>query len=147
MGIIKETIGKSYTGACHCGSVTIEMKGPLFPFVICHCIDCLRTAGYTWAAAKIADEQLLITKGAEHVDWYASSDVAKRGFCKTCHAQMFYKGDGTPVTSVSVGMFDSFDDMHVAGHIYRSALPECCRNDDSLPDIDTAFYEAEAKRK
>ena len=147
MGVITQTIGKSYTGACHCGTVKVEMTGPLFPFVICHCKDCLRTAGYTWAAAKMEDEQLAITSGADQVDWYASSDFAKRGFCKNCHAHMFFKANGSPVTSVSVGMFDSFDDMHISGHIYRDSLPDCCQNDDSLPDIDKAFYDAEAKRK
>ena len=142
MDVIEQTKGKSYSGQCHCGAVQISMTGPLYPFVICHCSDCLRLAGYTWAAAKLRHEQLVITKGADNVDWYASSDFAKRGFCKSCHAQMFFRDNDSAYTSVSVGMFDDCQDMQTAGHIFRSSIPDCCHKIDNLPDIDTAFYDA-----
>ena len=140
MELLTQTIGKNYTGACHCGSVKIAMTGPFFPFVICHCQDCLRIAGYTWAAAQLPHTQFTITSGADNVDWYASSDFAKRGFCKSCHAHMFFKQNGSDNISVSVGMFDGYEAMQTAGHIFRSALPECCHKSDNLPDIDDAFY-------
>lgn len=145
MDIIKETIGKSYTGSCHCGTVKLAMQGPLYPFVICHCTDCLRIAGFTWAAAKMTHEQLEITQGADNVDWYASSNFAKRGFCKTCHAQMFFSNDDSPLISVSVGMFDNTDEMQTAGHIYRNSMAACCYKADSLPDIDDRFYADETE--
>ena len=138
MDIIEQTKGKSYSGHCHCGAVQITMTGPLYPFVVC---DCLRTAGYTWAAAKLRHEQLTITQGAENIDWYASSDIAKRGFCKTCHAQMFFKENGSAFSSVSVGMFDDAQDMQTAGHIFRDGMPDCCQKIDNLPDVDDAFYD------
>ena len=145
MDIITQTIGKTYTGGCHCGAVTFTMDGPFYPFVICHCTDCLRIAGFTWAAAKLRDEQLHITKGASHIDWYKSSDIATRGFCKTCHAQMFFKNNDSPVSSVSVGMFDDYDGMQIAGHIFRNSLPNCCKETEALPDMDSEFDAKDAK--
>lgn len=140
MDFIEETRGKHYTGSCHCGAVKIAMKGPLRPFVVCHCTDCLRTAGYTWAAAQLPHDQLEITQGSENVDWYASSNFAKRGFCKTCHAQMFFKDNDSDFASVSVGMFDSFEGMKTTGHIFRNSMPDCCHKIDDLPDMDVEFY-------
>lgn len=139
MAILKDTIGKSYTGGCHCGAVKIAMEGPLYPFVICHCEDCLRTSGFTWAAAKLRDEQLTFTKGADQVDWYQSSESAKRGSCKICHANMFFKLNGSELISIAPGMFDNLDGMITKGHIYRSALPDICQRLDDHPDIDDEF--------
>ncbi len=140
MEIVKETYGKSYTGSCHCGDVKIAMDGPFYPFVICHCSDCLSLAGYSWSAAKLHHSQLRFTQGADNVDWYASSDFAKRGFCKSCHAQMFFRLNDSELLSISVGMFDHYDGMQTKGHIYRSDMPACCHKIDDLPDIDNVFY-------
>ena len=137
---VLETKDRSYTGSCHCGAVTIAMTGPFYPFVICHCRDCLRTAGFSWSAAKLDKDNLTFTSGADNVDWYASSDFAKRGFCKTCHAQMFFCLNDSEVMSVSVGMFDNYDAMQAAGHIFRGDLPDCMHNNGALPDIDSDFY-------
>lgn len=140
MPLIEETKDKIYTGSCHCGAVTLEMHGPLHPFVICHCDDCTNISGYTWAAAQMPYDNLKITTGADHVDWYASSENAKRGFCKTCHAHMFFHLNDADYASVSVGMFDHYDGLYTMGHIFRQSLADCCQNDDSLPDIDETFY-------
>ncbi|MGC6517222.1 MAG: GFA family protein [Candidatus Puniceispirillaceae bacterium] len=136
---IEATKGRQYTGRCHCGAVTIKMQGPFHPFVVCHCLDCLRTSGFTWAAAKCHDHQLTITSGAEQIDWYASSEGARRGCCKTCHAHMFFKVTGTDIISISPGMFDTLEGMYTQGHIYRDSMPKCCQSLDTLPDIDDAF--------
>lgn len=147
MNFLDETRGKDYTGSCHCGAIKIAMKGPLRPFVICHCKDCLGTAGFSWAAAQLPHEQLEVKTGVENLDWYASSHFAKRGFCKTCHAQMFFKNNDSDFISVSVGMFDNFDGMRVSGHIFRKSMPDCCHKIDDLPDIDVDFYAASDGQK
>ena len=135
------TNGQTYTGACHCKAVSFSITGPLYPIVACHCTDCLRTAGFTWAATKFVTTQLTILTGREVIDWYATSDIAKRGFCSTCHAQIFYRENDSQVTSVSPGMLDRLDGLETAGHIFRSSMPNCCQNIENLPDIDRKFYD------
>lgn len=142
MEMIAETKDETYTGSCHCKTVKFRITGPLRPFVVCHCTDCLRTAGFSWAAAQFNTAQMTFLSGKDHIDWYASSSEAKRGFCKTCHAQMFFRANGGQVTSVSPGMLDHVNGLQTAGHIYRSSMPQCCRSTDDLPDIDQQFNAA-----
>ena len=132
---ILETAGKIFTGGCHCGAVQFSAIGPLRPIVVCHCTDCLRLAGYSWAATAVADDRLSITQGAENLDWYQSSDIAQRGFCKTCHAQLFYRRiEG--MTSIAPGMLDNLDGLFVTGQIYRSSLAEACHVTPDVPELD-----------
>ena len=140
LDFLPSTKGKHYTGACHCGAVKIEMAGPIYPFVVCHCRDCLRTSGFTWAAAKLTDAQLTFTSGEANVDWYHSSDFGKRGCCKTCHSHMFFKVKGSDLISVAPGIFDNFEGLETVGHIYRDSLPDACQALDEHPDIDGMFY-------
>lgn len=132
---IDETAQTLFSGGCHCGAVRFEVQGPMRPIVVCHCTDCLGLAGYSWAATAVDDTRFTITNGADIVDWYASSDFAKRGFCKNCHAQMFYRLNGKSQTSISPGMFDHLDGLYTAGHIYRASLPKACQLSADAPDL------------
>ena len=134
--LIPQTTGQHYTGRCHCGSVAFACEGPLRPIVICHCLDCLRIAGMSWGATSAAHNLFRITKGEEMIDWYASSDFAKRGFCETCHAQMFYQLADSDRISIAPGMLDNHDGLYSKGHIFRESLPACCVHDNTLPDIE-----------
>ena len=139
MDTLELTKNMTYTGSCHCKDVTFQISGPLRPIIICHCTDCLRTAGFSWAAAQFASAQLTFLSGEDKIDWYASSQQAKRGFCKRCHAQLFFRANDSGVTSVSPGMLDDLTGLEAAGHIYRSSMPHCCQQVENLPDIDAQF--------
>lgn len=137
--IIPETAGKTYTGGCHCGAINFKATGPMRPIVACHCTDCLRLAGYSWAATTAAHDKFEITKGSDNLDWYHSSDIAKRGFCKTCHAQLFYQLHNLDRISISPGMLDNLDGLYISGQIYRNSLPEDCHITSDTPNIDDKF--------
>ena len=132
---IEETAGTVFSGGCHCGAVRFEAHGPLRPIVVCHCTDCFGLSGYSWAATAVDDTRFALTKGADNIDWYASSDFARRGFCKSCHAQMFYRLNDKAQTSVSPGMLDHLDGLYTAGHIYRASLPKACHISSDAPDL------------
>jgi len=139
MDSIKQTQGKQYAGGCHCGSIRFELTGPLRPIVICHCTDCLKLAGYSWGATNVDLSRFRFTQGEEHLDWYHSSDIAKRGFCKNCHAQLFYKRHDRQDISISPGMLDNLDGLYCAGHIYRHSLPSAIAHIDGLDDLEQGF--------
>jgi len=139
MDAIQQTAGKPYEGGCHCGAIRFVLTGPLRPIVICHCTDCLGLAGYSWAATNVDLSRFSLKQGEAHLDWYQSSDIAKRGFCKTCHSQLFYKRHDRDDISISPGMLDSLDGLYSAGHIYRHSLPSSIAHIDSLDDLDSGF--------
>ena len=135
MTISPDTNGKTYHGGCHCGAVTFVINGPLRAVRVCHCRDCLKLAGFTWSATNVPEDQITFTAGEEMIDWYQSSDIAVRGFCKSCHSQMFYRLHGTTALSVAPGALDNHDGLEVEGHIWRKGAPHICRGLDALDDL------------
>lgn len=134
--IIPETAGKSYRGSCHCGAVAFEAIGPMREIIVCHCTDCLKLAGYSWAATTVQKDRFAFRRGADNVRWYQSSDFAERGFCENCHAQLFYRQTARDTISISPGMLDNFEGLYTSGQIYRASLPEACILSADAPDLD-----------
>lgn len=79
----------SITGGCQCGAVRYAMHAPHVekPHV-CHCRMCQKATGGLFAAlAGCSKANLEWTRGEPA--FFASSNLAKRGFCRDC---------GTPLT-------------------------------------------------
>jgi len=83
-----ETRAPVATGGCQCGAVRYALYVPPEKSHVCHCRMCQRATGGVFAAlagAKKADFAWTLGQPA----FYASSNLADRGFCATC---------GTPLT-------------------------------------------------
>lgn len=117
----------AWTGACECGSVAFEVRGPMRAAVACGCTQCRRTCTTTavFTSAMIAD---LVMTNVTGLTWYRSSDTARRGFCKTCGASVFFKTDANENTngrvSVAAGLLNTPVGLPLAATIYAgSAQP------------------------
>ncbi|PAV26922.1 aldehyde-activating protein [Tamilnaduibacter salinus] len=86
------------------------------PIIGCHCETCRRTSGHYWAATRgyRKDLRLLEDRGLK---WFASSDVARRGFCQECGSSLLYEEYGSPEVSISGGVIDPPTGMSLAEHI------------------------------
>ncbi len=58
-------------GQCLCGNVTFEVTGDPQHVSVCHCVQCRKQSGHTWASAAVPVADLEIT-GAPA--WFAASD-------------------------------------------------------------------------
>jgi len=105
------------TGSCLCGEVAYEVTGPLRPVVNCHCLQCRKTTGHFMAAtgAKLTNFTITEDKGLK---WYRSSDTARRGFCGTCGATLFWQADGKDYVAITAGTVDGETGLHTEGHIF-----------------------------
>jgi hypothetical protein len=77
-------------GACLCGAVRFEVEGPLDRVAHCHCSMCQRAHGapfVTWAA--VPRERVRVTRGADALVHYQSSEIGTRSFCRNCGSSMF----------------------------------------------------------
>ena len=107
------------TGSCLCGAVAFELHGVLDDVVACHCNQCRKQTGNYWASTHCADADLKFTR-KDGLKWFASSDFAKRGFCKECGSSLFWKENHTDVTSVCAGSIDGKTGLKLGGHIFTA---------------------------
>ena len=92
-----------HKGACLCGAVSFEVKGPLPPPSACHCTQCRKHSGHFEASTDVPRSAVTI-HGSDKVTWYRS-EKAQRGFCSTCGSSLFwdpYQKDWTAIVSISI---------------------------------------------
>ena len=126
---------EGFRGQCLCGAVTFESSSePMFQ-ANCHCDDCRRLAGASWAATAAPRDQYHFTAD-DSLTWYRSSAWAQRAFCQICGSNLFYQLDAEAVMSVSVGMLDDSEMLTVEGQLFASSHPKWGPLPTTTPDLD-----------
>ncbi len=108
---------ENYQGSCMCGQVTFIFSQSTREVLACHCKECRQSSGHFVAAtqAKLENFEFITQEGLK---WYESSDFAKRGFCKNCGSQLFYKVNESDEMSIMAGCVESLADMKIEAHIF-----------------------------
>jgi hypothetical protein len=92
-------------GSCHCGRVRVTMPEESTGVVVCHCADCQKLHGSSFALFA-AEQAEVHWQGEEHVRWYRSSPGNERAFCGHCGSRLAKRPvQGTRIM-VSAGLFD-----------------------------------------
>jgi hypothetical protein len=80
------------TGGCQCGAIRYAFYVPLENAHVCHCRMCQRATGGIFAAlAGASPDNFAWTRGTP--DFFASSSLAKRGFCANCGTPLSFRYD------------------------------------------------------
>ena len=108
---------KKLTGRCNCGAVSFVAVGPFRPAKACHCKSCRRQSGHFLAATQIDKADLSLT-GEANLTWYAASQKAVRGFCRTCGAHLFWQTHRSDRVSILMGCLDEPTGITLADHIF-----------------------------
>jgi hypothetical protein len=93
-------VSKSYSGGCQCGAIRFRVEA-LGRASFCHCRMCQKAFGATGGALVTANG-LTWTRGA--LKHFASSNVARRGFCGDCGTPLTFEYKGG--TEISITAFD-----------------------------------------
>ena len=124
-----------YKGSCECRDVTFEVTGQLRPVIACHCDQCRKSSGHFWASTYAPSENINITSGRA-LSWFQSTDVVRKGFCRTCGSSLFWKLDGRNGLSISGGAFDDAIPAKLEKHIFVSEKGCYYEITDGLPQAD-----------
>lgn len=103
-------------GSCLCGAVRFEVDPPLRDVVVCHCSQCRKTSGHIWAATSVPHDRFRLTEESG-LRWFPSSEKAKRGFCGTCGASLFWQPTGEARISIGAGVLDGPTGLKIAEEI------------------------------
>ncbi|WP_126978337.1 GFA family protein [Frigidibacter oleivorans] len=88
-------------GSCQCGAVRYRIAAGPTRASVCHCRMCQRQVGGPYAAfLKLPADR--VTWLAEPA-WFASSDIAERGFCPACGTPLAFRSFGEDQIEVTEG--------------------------------------------
>jgi hypothetical protein len=96
------------TGSCACGQLSIECEGDPVRISVCHCLDCQKRSGSSFAAqARFPADCVTIT--GQSKQWTRVGDEgggAVFDFCPECGSTVFYHAIAQPeLIAVAVGAF------------------------------------------
>ncbi|KZK93806.1 Glutathione-dependent formaldehyde-activating enzyme [Pseudovibrio sp. Ad46] len=123
------------TGKCDCGKVSFQVEEVRDTVTICHCSQCRRTSGHVWASTHAPSEELSFIAD-EGLTWYASSDFAKRGFCKFCGSSLFYKMNDKNNIAIAAGCLDAPTNLKISKHIFVKDKGDYYEITDGAPQIE-----------
>jgi hypothetical protein len=97
--------------------VRFEVQGDLPPPDACHCTICRKQSGHYYSGTDVPRSRVTLF-GEEHITWYRSSEKARRGFCRTCGASLFFDPIARDWIGLSMGAFDGPTDTRLKVHIF-----------------------------
>jgi len=96
------------TGGCQCGAVRFACDVAPENVHVCHCRMCQKAVGGPFSViCPVLKTHFRVTRGA--ISWFASSVLARRGFCSNCGTPMIFDYREFPDIGVLAGCFDDPD--------------------------------------
>ncbi len=120
-------------GGCQCGAVRYHARAASNDAYYCHCSMCRRAFGNVFAAfvnVKKAD----VTWDTSPPEYFASSKIAKRGFCGTCGTPLTFEYAEFDRMDLSVGSLDDPGQMRPVMHVGVETRIASFHVNDGLPE-------------
>lgn len=132
---------KARTGKCMCGKIAFEFGLDDDHAHACHCGQCRSWSGHFWASIIAPFATLKFTSGEDQLGWFASSDIARRGFCKNCGSALFWHGekleDYKDRIAIAMGAIDDTSGISLSEHIFVADKGDYYTINDGLPQKET----------
>jgi len=122
------------SGGCLCGAVRYQVHGPLRDVVNCHCSMCQKLHGAFGAHSKALKTDIKLVEDSG-LKWYATSAVARRGFCSECGANVFWEPHDQPGTGILAGTLDQPSNLKTIGHIFTDEKADFYEIADDAPQF------------
>ena len=123
---------RQHSGRCACGAVRFRVEAEPTDVIVCHCQTCRRWSGYFWGATHVSREALSIEAG-DTLTWWASSDLAERGFCSPCGSSLFYRRHDVDRISIAPGALELPTGLATTRHICVAEAGDYYDLDSSIP--------------
>lgn len=75
----------TFTGACFCGSVQIELTGAPVEMGYCHCRSCRSYSGERVNSFVLYQaEHVRVSEGSDYIGRFMKTEMSERQFCRKC---------------------------------------------------------------
>ena len=123
------------SGRCECGKVAFKVDEIRKSVTVCHCGQCRRTSGHLWASTYAQSYAQIEFSDQAGLSWYASSQMAKRGFCRFCGSSLFYSLNREQGVGIAAGCLSSPTGLAVQKHIFVDDKGDYYDIGDELPQV------------
>jgi hypothetical protein len=98
-------MAETHKGSCYCGAIEIEVSGEPLDMGYCHCDGCRRYSGAPLSAFTLwKPEQVKITKGADSLGKFKSSEMSIRRYCSKCGAHVMVDHPTLGLVDIRAGL-------------------------------------------
>ena len=121
-------------GSCLCGGIRYEIDSDLGPVTNCHCIQCRKSSGASFATnASVPAGSFRFVMGADLLREWESSPV-RRCFCGRCGSQILKRKDASPESiRLRLGTLDTDPGVKPSKHIFVGSKAAWLEITDDLP--------------
>lgn len=132
--------GERMDGGCACGRVRFSVLVDNDDAYLCHCRMCQRATGSVSIAFKQALQRDISWAGEP--DWYESSPIATRPFCRDCGTSLGFKfKEGSDKMDLAVAAFDDPSRFRPKWHFGAESIHRPWLNTEGLPEHKTTDYQ------
>ena len=126
-------------GGCACGRVRYTAAVEPDEAYLCHCRMCQRTTGSVSIA--FINAQLDALRWEHEPDWYDSSPIARRPYCRECGTSLgFAFKSGSDKMDLTVASFDDPSPFTPKHHFGAESMHRAWINTEGLPEMRTQDY-------
>jgi hypothetical protein len=128
------------SGGCACGRVRFTVIGDAEEAYLCHCRMCQRATGSVSIA--FANFKLDAVRWDGEPDWYDSSAIARRPYCRECGTSLgfVFKKDATTM-DLTVAAFDDPSPFKPKHHFGAESMHRAWINAGGLAEYRTDQYQ------
>ena len=131
---------EAMTGGCACGRVRFSVGVDNDDAYLCHCRMCQRATGSVSIA--FINAQLDDIRWDHEPDWYDSSPIARRPYCRECGTSLgFAFKQGSDKMDLTVASFDDPSPFTPKHHFGAESMHRAWINTEGLPEMRTQDYQ------
>ena len=139
------TAAREMTGGCACGRIRYAARVESDDAYLCHCRMCQRATGSISIAFK--NVKAADVRWESEPDWYESSPIAKRPFCRECGTALgFAYRDGTDKMDLTVASFDDPSRFRPTSHFGAESMHRTWTDTHGLPEHRCEEYQPLVQR-
>ena len=128
------------SGGCACGRVRFTATIHDDEAYLCHCRMCQRATGSVSIAFKSVKQADVDWDGEP--DWWDSSPIAERPFCKTCGTSLGFRfKEGSDKMDLTVAAFEDPSRFKPKHHFGAESIQRAWLNTEGLPEHKTSDYD------